>query len=92
MPEKLAVSFCFIDTIIISSQINWRPVLGGFTLQFYFATMILKWDKGYQVVSAIGQGFVEFLNFTNYGSTFVFGNTDDHFLVFKVRRKLDLAH
>ena len=64
---------------------NWRPVLGGFALQFYFATMILKWDKGYELFEAIGRMFTKFLNYTNYGSAFVFGKTTDHFFAFKVR-------
>ena len=47
--------------------------------------MILKWDKGYELFEAIGRMFTKFLNYTNYGSAFVFGKTTDHFFAFKVR-------
>lgn len=65
-------------------QVNWRPVLGGFALQFYFAALILKWDKGFQLFNAIGTMFTKFLSYSDYGATFVFGNLDDHFFAFKV--------
>ncbi|GFS19200.1 sodium/nucleoside cotransporter [Elysia marginata] len=79
---------CLVLVLFLSSRaprkINWRPVLGGFALQFYFATMILKWDKGYDLFDAIGKAFTKFLGFSSYGSDFVFGNTSDHFFAFKV--------
>ncbi|GFS23920.1 sodium/nucleoside cotransporter [Elysia marginata] len=65
-------------------KINWRPVLGGFALQFYFAAMILKWDKGYDLFDAIGKLFTKFMAYSSYGADFVFGNTSDHFFAFKI--------
>ncbi|XP_012946918.1 solute carrier family 28 member 3-like [Aplysia californica] len=65
-------------------KVKWRPVVGGFALQFYFATLILKWDKGYDIFNGIGNGFTTFLRYSEYGATFVFGNLDDHFFAFKV--------
>ncbi|XP_005089087.1 solute carrier family 28 member 3 [Aplysia californica] len=65
-------------------KVKWRPVVGGFALQFYFATLILKWDKGYDMFNAVGKGFTTFLRYSEYGAAFVFGNLDDHFFAFKV--------
>ncbi|GFO50415.1 sodium/nucleoside cotransporter [Plakobranchus ocellatus] len=77
------VVFLFISSRA-PKKINWRPVLGGFALQFYFATMILKWDKGYNLFDSIGKIFTKFLSYSNYGAEFVFGSTNEHFFAFKV--------
>ena len=64
---------------------NWRPVIGGFILQFYFATLILKWDIGYKTFSFIGEEARKFLAYTDVGSRFVFGDKfTDHIFVMQV--------
>jgi len=66
-------------------KVNWRPVLGGFCLQFYFAVIILRWNAGYQALQWVGQRVSQFLAFTDEGSRFVFGdNFTDHFFAMKV--------
>jgi nucleoside permease NupC len=67
-------------------QVNWRPVIGGFFLQFFFATLILKWDVGYQFFSFLGDEARKFLAYTDVGSRFVFGDKyTDHIFVMMVR-------
>lgn len=65
-------------------QVNWRPVLGGLALQFFFAAMILKWDVGQAVFEFLGNQVQTFLEFTNTGTKFVFGDkyTDRSFFLF----------
>ncbi|CAG5123478.1 unnamed protein product, partial [Candidula unifasciata] len=80
-------TFCAVLLLVCSRaprKVNWRPVLGGFALQFYFAALILKWDKSYELFNTIGDMFTKFLSYSDYGATFVFGNLDDHFFAFKV--------
>ncbi|ESO84568.1 hypothetical protein LOTGIDRAFT_132040, partial [Lottia gigantea] len=66
-------------------QIKWRPVLGGFTLQFFLAVMILKWDVGYKLFHFLGGVVQVFLSYTDVGSKMVFGDKFmDHFFAMKV--------
>ena len=45
----------------------------GLVLQFIFALAILRWPIGRSVVKCIGEKIGRFLEFTNEGSSFVFG-------------------
>jgi CNT family concentrative nucleoside transporter len=59
--------------------VNWRTVGMGMALQWLMALFILKlsingWRPGYELFSAISGGVRQFLNFTNAGSQFVFGD------------------
>jgi len=56
------------------SKIKWRPVIGGLALQWIFALLILRWDAGYAAFDALGKEVIKFLNYTNAGSSFVFGD------------------
>ena len=58
--------------------VNWRTVWWGIGLQIAMALLILKveiggWRPGYDFFSAIAAGVARFLEFTDAGSTFVFG-------------------
>ena len=59
-------------------------MIGGFALQFYFATLILNTETGYNIFNAVGQGFTTFLKYSEHGASFVFGDLDQHFFAFKV--------
>ncbi|XP_076461368.1 solute carrier family 28 member 3-like [Babylonia areolata] len=91
-PRNLAslagLTFFVILLFLLSSaptRVNWRPVVGGFILQFYFATLILKWDYGYKAFSFLGEEARKFLAFTDVGSRFVFGDKfTDHIFVMQV--------
>lgn len=55
-------------------QIRWRPVLGGFALQFFFGVLILRTSIGYKVFKWLGDVISNFLSFSAPGSKFLFGD------------------
>jgi len=66
--------------------VKWRPVLWGLALQFIFGLLILRTSAGFSSFKFLGSTVQTFLDFTNAGAKFVFG--DDflkHFFAFKVR-------
>ena len=70
----LVVVACSADV----RAIRWRTVACGFGLQVVLALLILKVSiggvrPGYEVFSAVAAVATRFLDFTNAGSTFVFG-------------------
>ncbi|XP_060077928.1 solute carrier family 28 member 3-like [Ylistrum balloti] len=67
------------------TKVNWRPVVGGLLLQFFFASLILKLSVGYTAFKFLGDRIQIFLSFTNNGTQFVFGEKyTDHFFAMKV--------
>ncbi|XP_060569421.1 solute carrier family 28 member 3-like [Ruditapes philippinarum] len=91
-PSNLISVFGFFTFVLFlwifsahPGQVNWRPVFGGFCLQFYFALIILRWQAGFDLLSWLGQRVQEFLDLTNYGAEFVFGSKfTDHIFAMKV--------
>jgi CNT family concentrative nucleoside transporter len=80
--QAAAGAVCFIAIVAACSpdlrRVNWRTVLWGIGLQLGFALLILRFEvggrrPGYEVFAAIGRGVGRFLEFTDAGSTFVFG-------------------
>ena len=55
-------------------QIKWRPVLWGMGLQFVFALIILRTSQGFTAFKFIGDSVTRFLEYTDVGSAFVFGD------------------
>ena len=55
-------------------EINWRLVGGGMGLQFVLAVLILLVPGVSSIFDYISQGFVSFLNFSEAGAIFLFGN------------------
>ncbi|WAQ95142.1 S28A3-like protein [Mya arenaria] len=81
----LVITLVRRPVIFLHPQVRWRPVLGGFCLQFYFAVVILRWPAGYSGFQWMGQRVQQFLSFTDEGSKFVFGDKfTDHLFAFKV--------
>lgn len=67
------------------AHVNWRTVLWGLGLQFVFALFILRWDRGYDAFSWLGDRIKEFLAHADAGSKFLFGDGyEEHFFAFKV--------
>jgi CNT family concentrative nucleoside transporter len=65
--------------------IRWRLVLWGIALQLIFALLILKTTAGFAVFKFLGDVVSQFLNFSDAGAKFVFGdNFEEHFVAFKV--------
>jgi concentrative nucleoside transporter, CNT family len=53
--------------------INWRTVATGVTLQIFFAFLVLKWTYGREMITAAGAGINKLLDYSFFGSSFVFG-------------------
>jgi|SRR5919199_14837 CNT family concentrative nucleoside transporter len=65
--------------------VKWSPVLWGIALQLIFAILILKTAPGLAVFKFLGDVVTQFLNFSDAGAKFVFGdNFAEHFIAFKV--------
>lgn len=65
--------------------VRWHPVLWGIGLQFILAVLILKTKPGFAVFEFLGKAVSQFLNFSDQGARFVFGEAfQDHFIAFKV--------
>lgn len=66
-------------------QVRWRPVIWGIALQVIFAFVILRTTHGYLAFKFIGDQVTVFLDYTNQGSKFVFGDDyEKHTIAFKV--------
>lgn len=81
--------FVFIGisyTVSVNRQaVRWRPVLWGVALQFILAVIILRTRIGYTIFKFLGDLVSQFLNFSDEGAKFVFGeNLQEHFIAFKV--------
>nr|MCU0535137.1 NupC/NupG family nucleoside CNT transporter [Hydrococcus sp. Prado102] len=67
------------------TAIRWSTVLWGIGLQLILALFILKTPVGLAVFEWLGNLVQQFLNFSDVGAKFVFGdNFTEHFIVFKV--------
>jgi len=63
----------------------WRPVLWGIGLKFVFALLILKTPSGLAVFKFLGDVVSRFLEFSDAGAKFVFGEKfEENFFAFKV--------
>ena len=72
-------------TSINRRAIQWQPVLWGIALQLIFALLILRTPAGFVMFQFLGTVVTEFLNYTDAGASFVFGeNFTDFFFAFKV--------
>ncbi|AKK06962.1 nucleoside permease [Corynebacterium mustelae] len=66
----------FAILIIFSSarsQIKWRTLGVGLALQICFALLVLKWDVGFRALKSVSAGLEKLIDFTNEGTSFVFG-------------------
>ena len=54
-------------------RVVWRHVIWGLSLQFLFGLLILRWDYGRMFFNCTGDKIDTFLEFTDAGSSFVFG-------------------
>ncbi|MDX1477069.1 MAG: nucleoside transporter C-terminal domain-containing protein [Saprospiraceae bacterium] len=58
-------------------NINWKLVIGGIGLQIVLAVLILKVPFVYDMFKWMADRFVDLLNFTEAGASFVFGSWPD---------------
>ena len=54
-------------------HIRWRTLGVGLALQVAFALLVLKWDVGFQALIKVSEGVQKLSDFTNDGTSFVFG-------------------
>jgi CNT family concentrative nucleoside transporter len=65
--------------------VRWPPVLWGVALQLFFALFILRTPIGLQIFQTLGNVVTGFLDFSDAGAEFVFGERfKDFFFAFKV--------
>ena len=65
--------------------VRWKPVLWGIALQLLLACFILRTPIGLNLFKSLGDGFTAFLDFSDAGAEFVFGeNFRDFFVAFKI--------
>lgn len=78
------IAFAYL-TSVNRKAIRWQPVLWGFALQIIFALLILRTAVGFSVFSWLGEIVSNFLDYSDAGASFVFGeNFQDFFFAFKV--------
>ncbi|XP_060011313.1 solute carrier family 28 member 3 [Lagenorhynchus albirostris] len=67
------------------TKVYWRPVFWGVGLQFLLGLLILRTEPGFMAFDWLGKQVQTFLEYTNAGASFVFGEKyEDHFFAFKV--------
>ena len=57
--------------------INWRTLGVGLLLQAVFALVVLKWEPGFNALKGVASAIEKMIDFTNEGTSFVFGNLFD---------------
>lgn len=80
---------CFVGgtyaTSVHRTQIRWRPVIGGLSLQLALGFLILRTDPGFELFRYLGEAVEHFLEHVLAGVIFVFGETYyTSFFAFKV--------
>ncbi len=67
------------------AAVQWRVLLWGVALQFGLALVILRLPLGLKLFQGLGNAVSWFLNFSDAGAEFVFGESyADHLIAFKV--------
>jgi concentrative nucleoside transporter, CNT family len=78
----LGISYVFS---VNRSAIRWQPVLWGVALQFILALLIIRTTAGFVVFKYLGEVASRFLDFSDAGAKFVFGDKfEEHFFAFKI--------
>eukprot|EP00457_Paulinella_chromatophora_P003018 gb/GEZN01003023.1/.p1 GENE.gb/GEZN01003023.1/~~gb/GEZN01003023.1/.p1 ORF type:complete len:606 (-),score=79.98 gb/GEZN01003023.1/:407-2224(-) len=66
-------------------DVDWRPVCWGISLQFIFGACIMRTSFGFWFFNKLGQWVGNFLDHSDYGAKFIFGDAfKDHYVAFKV--------
>lgn len=73
----LGIAAIFLVIILASTarkKIKWRTLGVGFALQVVFAILVLEWDPGFAALKAVAEAIEKLTDFTNEGTSFVFGS------------------
>ena len=54
-------------------NIKWRTIGVGLALQIVFCYLVLAWEPGFKALAAVSHGLTKLTDFTNEGTSFVFG-------------------
>jgi len=54
-------------------NIKWRTIGVGLALQIVFCYLVLAWEPGFKALEAVSHGLTKLTDFTNEGTSFVFG-------------------
>lgn len=71
IPGLLLIAFIFCKD---RKRLSYKTILGGISLQFFFALVVLRTGAGHQIFYWVGRGAEKLINFTGDGSRFVFGD------------------
>ncbi|KAG2466023.1 HNRPK protein, partial [Polypterus senegalus] len=83
--QEYKEAFPELHKLYVTALISWRTVFSGVGLQFVFGVFILRTQIGYDAFAWSGKQMETFLQYSNVGSEFVFGEKyTDHFFAFKV--------
>ncbi|WP_296134242.1 NupC/NupG family nucleoside CNT transporter [Corynebacterium sp. YSMAA1_1_D6] len=66
----LAVIYVFSSS---RKNIKWRTIGVGLALQIVFCFLVLAWEPGFKALEAVSHGLTKLTDFTNEGTSFVFG-------------------
>jgi CNT family concentrative nucleoside transporter len=79
--QAFAGIFCFFGLVAAFSaslqSVNWRTIAWGVALQLVLAFLVLKIEFVHQGFEAAGWVVKRFIDFSNAGASFVFGNLAD---------------
>ncbi len=81
----LAILACAYALSDSRKSINWRTILGAFTLQAGFAALVLYFPLGQSLLGAISNGVSGLLSFADEGIGFVFGDLAKGNFIFAIR-------
>ncbi|XP_076326652.1 solute carrier family 28 member 3-like isoform X2 [Tachypleus tridentatus] len=71
-PEEFNGKSYVDEAHLCDENVVWKHVLWGVLLQFLFGLAILRWHVGRKIFQCIGEKVKKFLEFTDYGSSFLF--------------------
>ncbi len=78
----LACAYALSDS---RRDINWRTVIGAFSLQAGFAALVLYFPLGQSMLGSISNGVSGLLSFADEGIGFVFGELATGNFIFAIR-------
>ncbi|BFY97099.1 hypothetical protein BsWGS_00139 [Bradybaena similaris] len=68
------IFMCYV-TSYRPSRVNWHPVFWGFIIQFFFATLTLRTETGYNIFKWVGDVIYKLVRLSDKGSVFVLGDS-----------------
>lgn len=73
----LGIAAILAAIVVFSShrtKIKWRTLAVGLAMQVVFALLVLKWEPGFQALRATANAAQKLIDFTDEGTSFVFGD------------------